>query len=303
MLSTAPRESISPELIEQLSIEVARLRHEIRQEKYSNLIDRPNYDQLRQRLIVKLKQIDELEDRLLNLEEHSRQANSELTALRKQSALGMENLEHANLHLKRVSQIAFHDALTGLANRRLFDRRLRLWLANSKQTPHLFSALIYLDIDRFSSVNDLWGHGAGDTLLRLFAGRLQSNARDSDTIARLGGDEFCILLTNIATTEHEAHQCAAAIAEKLRALLTAPYAMRVLTTERAQREIIHEAAVSLGVVVFSGNSTNAPTLLDQADQAMYCAKQQGGNRVSFYVSSDHENGVMRGAIERRDPST
>ena len=152
-------------------------------------------------------------------------------------------------------------------------------------------------------MNDLWGHGAGDTLLRLFAGRLQSNARDSDTIARLGGDEFCILLTNIATTEHEAHQCAAAIAEKLRTLLTAPYAMRVLTTERAQREIIHEAAVSLGVVVFSGNSTNAPTLLDQADQAMYCAKQQGGNRVSFYVSSDHEKGVMRGAIERRDPST
>ncbi len=294
MLSTAPRESISPELIEQLCVDVARLRNEVRQEKYSNLIDRPDYDLLRQRLIAKSKQIDELEDRLRNLEELSRQAHSELAALRAQSVLGMENLEYANLHLKRVSQIAFHDALTGLANRRLFDRRLRLWLANSRHTPHLFSALIYLDIDRFSSVNDLWGHGAGDTLLRLFAGRLQSNARDSDTIARLGGDEFCVLLTNIAETEHDAYPCAAAIAEKLRALLTAPYAMRVLTTDRVQREIIHDAAVSLGVVVFSGDSTKALTLLDQADQAMYCAKQQGGNRVSFYVSSGHENGVAQG---------
>ncbi len=161
-----------------------------------------------------------------------------------------------------VQSTAHSDALTGLANRRGLDDRLRLALARNRRSG-LESAVLFLDIDRFKEVTDRLGHGAGDALLAAFAARLRSSVRASDTVARFGGDEFVVLLEDVRERQN-----ALRIAEKI--------------LEEARRPIEVDGqslAVTTSIgVAYSDATSSEEDLLKRADAALYQAKAAGRNR-------------------------
>lgn len=181
-----------------------------------------------------------------------------------------------------VHELAYHDTLTGLANRRLLLDHLELALAgNRRHARH--GALLFLDLDNFKPLNDRHGHHVGDLLLVEVSRRLTHCVRELDTVARFGGDEFVVLLNGLAAEPEVARRQAAQVAEKARDALAEPY---VLTTEQAGQAatVQHRCTASVGVLLFDGrheHETAAEDLLDLADAAMYQAKQAGGNVVSF----------------------
>jgi diguanylate cyclase (GGDEF)-like protein/PAS domain S-box-containing protein len=162
---------------------------------------------------------------------------------------------------------ALHDPLTGLANRVLLLDRLEHALARTRRYPaHL--AVLYLDLDRFKTVNDNLGHEVGDRLLRVVARRLQETIRPSDSVARLGGDEFAAVLPDLRDAE-EALQ----IAERLLSVIAEPIDLgegALVTT------------VSIGLVGADEGAASAAELLRRADFAMYAAKDRGRARVERY---------------------
>lgn len=182
---------------------------------------------------------------------------------------------------REIRQLAFYDDLTHLPNRRLMDDRLRQVLASSKRHGN-FSALMFLDLDNFKPLNDRHGHALGDALLVGAAVRLKKCVREMDTVARFGGDEFVVLIPELANTQLDATTTALAIAEKIRATLSEPYALETSPLESATVGITHQCTVSLGVLIFANDATPADDLLKWADAAMYQAKDEGRNRVCLY---------------------
>lgn len=160
--------------------------------------------------------------------------------------------------------MAHQDPLTGLANRSLFSDRLKQTLALSLRTKTRF-ALLYLDLDRFKPVNDQFGHGVGDVLLKAVASRLQDCVRGADTVARIGGDEFVGLLRGIDSSESALH-----VAEKMRASLGMPFVIEGQTIE---------IGCSIGVAIFPDHGQTEIELSRKADSAMYHAKIKGKNAV------------------------
>ena len=172
-----------------------------------------------------------------------------------------------------LSYHATHDALTGLINRRDFERRLTRLVENAKlgNAQHV---LCYLDLDQFKVVNDTCGHIAGDKLLRQLAFQLKDRIRDSDTIARLGGDEFGVLLES----------CPLDAARRLTDGL-----IRVVNDFRFVWEgKTFEIGVSIGMVRITPESASPVELMSQADSACYAAKEKGRNRVQIYEPGDTE---------------
>lgn len=168
---------------------------------------------------------------------------------------------------------ASHDALTGLANRHTFERRLQELVA-SAQSGRISHALLYMDLDQFKLVNDTGGHVAGDQLLQQLSSLLETKIRAVDTLARLGGDEFGLLLPGCELMQ------AQAIAEKLR-------------QEVRDFRFIWEAktfviGVSIGLVEITQGSGISAALLSAADTACYMAKQRGRNRVYTHLPQDTE---------------
>ncbi|HEX2603056.1 MAG TPA: EAL domain-containing protein, partial [Oxalicibacterium sp.] len=178
----------------------------------------------------------------------------------------------------QLSHQAAHDPLTGLFNRREFERRLGLALEALAVQPKQH-ALLYLDLDQFKIVNDTCGHSAGDELLRQITSLLQPLVRDSDTLARLGGDEFAALLENCSP------DAAARIAEKLR--------QTICNFHFVFQEKIFPIGVSIGLVNFNTNAMSLPDLLGAADAACYMAKDAGRNRVHTYRAED-QNAMRQG---------
>lgn len=171
-----------------------------------------------------------------------------------------------------ILNLAFYDPLTHLPNRRLLMDRLQHLIAlNQRDDAH--SAILFIDLDNFKTLNDTRGHDAGDILLIEVAQRLQTCVRESDTVARLGGDEFVVVLQALSPERDEAARQADRIAEKIRVLLNEPYQIM---------DFLHHGAGSIGVCLFQGGDVTVKDLFKRADTAMYEAKTSGRNAVRFF---------------------
>lgn len=162
-----------------------------------------------------------------------------------------------------LQYVARNDQLTDLPNRELFQDRLQTSLATARREQERL-ALLYIDLDKFKSVNDTYGHSTGDLLLQEVAHRIKRCVRAADTVARIGGDEFVVLL-KIDLPEH-----ASIIADKIRAALAQP-----LDVAGVQLDL----SASIGVAIYPEHGDETKQLVRLADQAMYDAKRHGGNRV------------------------
>ena len=172
---------------------------------------------------------------------------------------------------KEARQLAYHDALTGLGNRRLLMEQLTLAAERAQQRDCL-GALAMIDLDHFKEVNDTQGHPQGDNLLLQVAERLKEAARADDIIVRLGGDEFCVLFHNLGATPKEAIACATDIGERMRSALAQPYQLENTTLS---------VTSSIGITMLR-SGYNASELIQHADHALYRAKENGRNSMQFF---------------------
>ena len=182
---------------------------------------------------------------------------------------------------KELEHRALHDPLTGLANRVLFHDRLTHALARRQGSV----AVMFLDLDDFKTVNDAYGHAAGDKVLRTVADALRGATRGEDTVARLGGDEFAVLLAD-SPDRYEA----SLVAGRLLAAVQIPVHLA-----GAQ----HTVGVSIGISMGSGGEASAESLMRDADIAMYVAKGQGKGTFTVFEPSEH-HAVVRGLELRSD---
>ncbi len=180
-----------------------------------------------------------------------------------------------------IRNLAFHDTLTHLPNRRLLNDRLSQALAASKRSGH-YGALMFLDLDNFKPLNDTHGHEAGDLLLVEVAARLKRCVRETDTVARFGGDEFVVTLSGLTADAAESRAQAGALAEKIRLTLSQPYLLTIQHEGRADTTIAHHCTASIGVTLFLNHEASQDDLLKWADMAMYKAKDAGRNTVRFH---------------------
>ncbi len=168
-----------------------------------------------------------------------------------------------------ITHMAYHDPLTNLPNRNLFQDRLRVAIVHAKRTGTIMAVMV-IDLDNFKIINDSLGHYTGDLLLLAVAERLKKCVRESDTIARTGGDEFIIVLPEITYPLN-----AAIVANKILDLLSKPFLLEG-----------HElyTTVSIGISLYPVDTTDISSLLKNADVAMYLSKEQGKNTYRFYRS-------------------
>ena len=178
---------------------------------------------------------------------------------------------------------AHFDELSGLPNRWLFKDRLAQELARALRDQHLL-AVLFIDLDRFKTVNDTRGHEAGDDVLREAAARLHGVLRDSDTAARLGGDEFAVILPGLTSPEQ-----AAPIATKLLDALAQPF-------DRSRHA--HYLSASIGIALYPADGDSVEALLRNADTAMYRAKDAGRGRFVFFETRMNVEAVRRLSLER-----
>jgi diguanylate cyclase (GGDEF)-like protein/PAS domain S-box-containing protein len=170
----------------------------------------------------------------------------------------------------RIAHMAFHDALTGLANRALFEESLGQSIERAKRHG-LRAAVLFLDLDNFKVVNDSLGHHAGDALLIQLAQRLSGCTRDEDLVARQGGDEFLMLLGDLEPGE--AIETAQHVARRVEAALTNPFEVQGVRID---------ASASIGVSMYPADALDPSTLMQHADSAMYRAKRAGSGAHAFW---------------------
>jgi diguanylate cyclase (GGDEF)-like protein/PAS domain S-box-containing protein len=182
---------------------------------------------------------------------------------------------------RQMSYQASHDALTGLVNRREFERRLQEAM-DSAQTGNVGHAICYLDLDRFKVVNDTCGHTAGDNMLREVASLIKEAVRDSDTVGRIGGDEFALLLVGCPL-------------EKARQI--ADDVVRSVNDYRfVWKDKIFNVGVSIGIVEIGSGGGAIEDIMSAADSACYVAKKQGGLHVHVYSAREEASARHSGEI-------
>jgi diguanylate cyclase (GGDEF)-like protein/PAS domain S-box-containing protein len=185
---------------------------------------------------------------------------------------------------RQISYLAYHDALTGIANRMQLQLRLSETISAAKRRNRRFG-LIYIDLDRFKEVNDTLGHAGGDAILVEAAQRVARAVREEDLVARLGGDEFAVLVTEISGPEDVRE-----LAQRICAVLSAPF--------RTGHHDFYLSA-SAGIALFPEDGESAETLFTNADAAMYRAKEEGRDTFTFYSndiaqSLHHRHNVREG---------
>jgi diguanylate cyclase (GGDEF)-like protein/PAS domain S-box-containing protein len=173
---------------------------------------------------------------------------------------------------ERISELAFFDQLTGLANRTLLIDRLKQAMAAGQRNLG-FGAVLLIDLDNFKTLNDTLGHDMGDILLKQVAQRLTLAVREGDTVARLGGDEFVVILEHLSQNELEAAEQTKTVGNKILATLNQVYELQTHA---------HYSTPSIGITLFNGNQHTIDELMKQADIAMYEAKKEGRNALRFF---------------------
>lgn len=185
---------------------------------------------------------------------------------------------------EEIHKLAFYDVLTGLANRRLLNDRIKQTLLMNKRNRH-YGALIFLDLDNFKSLNDAHGHNAGDMLLIEVASRIKNCVREADSAARLGGDEFVVMLAKLDTSKTISVKEASFVAKKICKSLAELFYLIVQQENNVNVTITHHCTASIGVMVFNSQMSQ-DDILKCADMAMYQAKEAGGNLVRLYNAND-----------------
>ena len=183
---------------------------------------------------------------------------------------------------EEIKRLAFHDGLTGLANRVLLKERLDLELAHARREGTTL-AVLFLDLDRFKLVNDSLGHSVGDWLICQVADRLRECLRDSDTVARQGGDEFILVLPDV---KHQGN--VKLVADKILRSIQEPY-------HYEEHELF--VSCSIGVALYPVNGDSVDDLLKNADAAMYYVKNKGKNNFQFYMDNLDDNVRARFELE------
>lgn len=181
-----------------------------------------------------------------------------------------------------ISYQASHDTLTGLVNRREFEKRLDHALSRAQREGQQH-ALCFIDLDQFKVVNDTCGHNAGDELLRQIGMQLRQKVREGDTLARIGGDEFTLLLENCGL--EDAYQVATQLRETLQAF------------RYVWQDKVFAISASVGLVAITKHSESVAALLSHADAACYTAKDMGRNRVYMFSEDDEARDKRVGAME------
>ena len=177
---------------------------------------------------------------------------------------------------------AHHDALTGLANRILFNDRLEQSLKKAKRSNTKI-AVLFIDLDHFKEINDSLGHAVGDDILKIVTSRLNSAIRNEDSIARLGGDEFVVMIDGLIQGQN-----ASLLAQKILTVLAEPVTL--------EGHILYVSS-SIGISIYPDDGTNTNDLLKYADAAMYKAKDEGRNNFQFYSSEMTELAFERVVME------
>ncbi len=193
-----------------------------------------------------------------------------------------EDITERKVAEERVQFLAYYDALTGLPNRILLRDRLSQALATARRQKHKV-ALLFLDLDRFKTINDSLGHSVGDLLLQDVAERLKRCAREQDTVARLGGDEFLIVLTNVKDIPG-----VAVAAERFMDAMTAGFVIQGQS---------FSIGCSLGISIFPEDGADSETLIKNADAAMYSAKDGGRDNFQFFTADMNAQAVERLTLE------
>lgn len=178
-------------------------------------------------------------------------------------------------HEERIQQLAFYDALTGLANRTLFYEKLEEAISQAKNNATKV-ALLFIDLDHFKEVNDTLGHDAGDELLKTVAHRISSCLRGSDTLARLGGDEFVVILHDMQQTPSSNP---VQICEKI-----AQNIIDRLSESHSYKDYTFYGGASIGIVIYPDDAHSIGDLIQLADTAMYEAKNGGRSSYRFFSS-------------------
>lgn len=188
---------------------------------------------------------------------------------------------------KKINELAYFDPLTGLPNRTLLMDRLQHSITASTRND-LYSALLFVDLDKFKTINDTLGHEIGDLLLKQVSRRLTRLVREGDTVARLGGDEFVLILEGLNLEEGASAAALETIAHKMLDALNQPYLLG---------DVNHHSSASLGITLFKSDVVSAEDLMKQAEIAMYKSKEAGRNAWGFF-DPDMEAAVKeRAALE------
>jgi diguanylate cyclase len=188
-------------------------------------------------------------------------------------------LEAANRQLRHL---ATHDSLTGLPNRILLEDRLSQAIAHATRDGHTFAVAIF-DLDRFKDINDSFGHGVGDELLKEVARRLQGIARSIDTVVRLGGDEFVMIIDHLAQPAD-----AQVVAQRAITALQKPLSIGTKTLQ---------SSASVGIALYPQDGSSVESLMAHADAAMYFVKQNGRNNVQYFEPGMDADTQDRGRME------
>lgn len=211
-------------------------------------------------------------------------------------AFALSNIEHEDERKgaeERIRYLATHDGLTGLPNRAMFSQLLNLEIKSAHRYGRKL-AVLFIDLDRFKTINDTLGHQAGDALLKEISARLKASVRASDVVARLGGDEFVILVQEV----NESGQVAAVARNVLSA------AIKPMTIAGQQCRV----TASVGIAMYPADAQDEQSLMKNADLAMYFAKEEGKNNYQFYSQDTRFESRqsmaletnLRGAMERNE---